>query len=104
LLEDVTIQDLEGIDAYSSQVLKDLENYAQSLSDEEFEAGVDQCFTTVLSSGEEVPLCEGGESKKVTKENVTEFTGLVLEARKNEAKEQVEAIREGFLQVIEQKS
>jgi len=41
LLEDVTIQDLEGIDAYSSQVLKDLENYAQSLSDEAFEAGVD---------------------------------------------------------------
>jgi len=50
-----------------------------------------------------VPLCEGGESKQVTKENIAEFTGLVLEARKNEAKEQVEAIREGFLQVIEQK-
>ena len=35
LLEDeVTLDDLEGIDAYSTQVLRDLENYAQTLSDE----------------------------------------------------------------------
>jgi len=51
-----------------------------------------------------VPLCEGGEEKRVTKENIAEFTSLVLEARKNEAKVQVEAIREGFLQVIQQKT
>ena len=70
-------------------MLKDLENYAHTLSDEAFEAGVDQCFTTVLSSGEEVPLCQDGESKKVTKANIEEFIGLVLEARKNEAKEQI---------------
>ena len=51
-----------------------------------------------------MPLCSDGESKKVTKANIDEFTELVLEARKNEAKEQVEAIREGFLQVIQQKT
>lgn len=40
---------------------------------------------TVLSSGEEVPLCEGGESIQVTKANLDEFIAKVLEARAKEA-------------------
>ena len=103
LKEEVTMADLEGIDTYSSQVLRDLKNYARYLSDEYFEAGVDQYFTTVLSTGEEVPLCPEGDSKKVTKENVQEFCDLVLDVRRHEADQQVEAIREGFLQVIQNK-
>ena len=71
------------------------------LSDDDFEAGVDQAFTTVLSTGEEVPICPDGENKKVTKSNIDEFCTLVLKARANEATEQVKAIRSGFLQVIE---
>lgn len=102
--EEVTMNDLEAIDAYSAQVLKDLQNYSQILSAEDFEMGVDQCFTTVLSSGEEVPLCEGGETRKVTKANVEEFCQAVLATRAAEAKEQVEAVREGFLRVIDNKS
>ena len=81
------MQDLEGIDAYSAQVLKDMQNFAQTLSDEDFAAGVDQAFTTVLSSGEEVPLIEGGESIQLTKDRVEEFVGLVVEARRKEALE-----------------
>ena len=84
-------------------MLRDLQNYAQTLSDEDFEAGVDQAFTTVLSSGEEVPLCEDGENIKVTKSNVNDFVAKVMEARRNEAAFQVAAVREGFLQVIERK-
>ena len=61
------IEDLNEIDAYSYNVLKDLKQHSQNLSDEDFEAGVDQNFTTILSNGDEVPLCEGGEEKKVTK-------------------------------------
>ena len=61
---------------------------------------MDQNFTTVLSSGQEVPLCEGGESIKVTKANVDEFVQKVLEARKNEALEQVEVVRDGFIHAL----
>ena len=99
--ESVTLDDLEGIDAYSAQVLRDLQQYSQTLSDEDFEAGVEQYFTTVLSTGEEVPLCPGGESIRVTKQNLPEFVDKVLEARRNEAAVQVEAIRGGFLQVLQ---
>jgi len=70
---DVTLSDLDAIDAYSAQVLRDLQQYALSLSDEDFAAGVDQNFTTVLSSGEEVPLLPDGENRMVTKENLGEF-------------------------------
>ena len=68
LVEDVvTLEDLEGIDEYSAQVLRDLQRYSKALSDEDFEAGVKQYFTTVLSSGEEIPLCPGGEGIRVAK-------------------------------------
>ena len=104
LHEPVTLSDLEGIDNYSAQVLRDLQNHAQNLSDADFEAGVDQNFTTVLSCGDEVPICEGGEDKQVTKSNINEFINLVIETRRQEAAEQVEAIREGFLKVINNKT
>jgi hypothetical protein len=41
-------------------------------------------------------LCPGGGEKPVTKENMNEFIKLVLEARFNEAKEQVAALRGGL--------
>ena len=55
----------------------------------------------MLSSGEEVPLCDGGESIRVTKSNVEEFIAKVLQTRRDEAAIQVRTIREGFLQVLE---
>lgn len=64
----MTLSDLEQLDAYSHQVLVDLKTYGSTLPEEEFEyAVVDQYFTTILSNGDEVPLCIGGETKKVTK-------------------------------------
>ena len=67
----MTFADLDGMDAYSAQVLTDLKAYGTSLSDEEFEAGVDQNFTTLLSNGtEEIELCEGGQDRRVTKATV----------------------------------
>lgn len=62
LQQEVTMYDLEEIDTYSAQVLRDLQQYAQDLSDADFDAGVDQCFTTVLSTSEEVPICPNGEN------------------------------------------
>ena len=58
----------------------------------------------MLSCGDEVPLCDNGENIKVTKTNIGEFIEMVLEARSKEATEQVEAIREGFLKVIQEKT
>ena len=58
----------------------------------------------MLSSGEEMPLCEGGAEKPVTDENLAEFLALMLETRRQEAREQVAAVREGFLTVIDQKT
>lgn len=88
----MTFADLDTIDAYSSQVLGDLRNHGTSLSDEDFEAGVDQTFTTVLSNGEEVELCKDGQAQRVTKTNIEEFIGLVIKARFSEATEQIKAI------------
>ena len=88
----MTLDDLALIDAYSSQVLSDLREFSHTLSDQEFEATVDQNFVTVLSNGDEVVLCEGGEEKKVNKANIEEFISLVIKARTSEAAEQSGAI------------
>ena len=37
----MTLGDLESIDAYSSQVLTDLQNHGSTLSNEDFAAGID---------------------------------------------------------------
>ena len=63
LNEQPVLDDLNDIDAYSYQVLKDLQQHASTLTEEDFNAGVDQNFTTILSNGEEVALCEDGESR-----------------------------------------
>jgi len=98
--ENLTIADLESIDAYSWQVLTDLRVNGAQLSDEDFEAGIEQCFTTALSNGEEIVLCDGGDERKVTKNSIEEFIGLVLERRFSEASEQVKAIQKGIDQVF----
>jgi len=36
LHEKVTLHDLDGIDAYSTQVLRDMQQHAQNMSDEDF--------------------------------------------------------------------
>lgn len=94
--EELTLNDLTQIDNYSAQVLTDLRQYSSSLTDEEFEATIDQNFTTVLSNGDEVVLCEGGEEKMIKKDNIEEFIALVVKARSSEAFEQNRAIQEGI--------
>ena len=90
--QDLNLADLESIDAYSSQVLSDLHQYSAALSEDEFVATVDQNFTTVLSNGDEVVLCEGGDERKVQKSDIDEFISLVVKARSAEANEQNKAI------------
>lgn len=77
LKEDLVLSDLDDIDSYSVQVLRDLQSHGPALSDEEFEAQ-GQVFTTILSHGEEVDLCEDGAQKIVTKDNLAEFVKLTM--------------------------
>mmetsp|Transcript_23102 Transcript_23102/g.28634 ORF Transcript_23102/g.28634 Transcript_23102/m.28634 type:complete len:258 (+) Transcript_23102:8732-9505(+) len=55
--QSLDLNDLMQIDAYSAQVLNDMRQYSDALSDEEFEATVDLNFTTTLSNGDEIELC-----------------------------------------------
>jgi len=98
--EELEMEDLEGFDAYSSQVLIDLRDHSSKLSEEEFAKTVKLKFTTILSNGDEVNLKPGEEIEKVTKSNLQEYIDLVLKTRFNEAKEQIEAMREGIKMVF----
>lgn len=42
--EPVTMNDLEGLDAYSWQILKDITKHGASLAAEEFDAAVSETF------------------------------------------------------------
>lgn len=81
-------------------MMSDLRKNAKKLTAEEWDAGVDQNFTTVLNNAKEIELCDGGKTKQVTKENVEEFIELVLKARFDEGNEQMKWIKEGVYTVI----
>jgi hypothetical protein len=49
--ETLTLADLNGIDAYSGQVLADLKKNGETAPPEYFDAAVDETFTTRLSNG-----------------------------------------------------
>lgn len=73
------------------------------LTEEDFEASIEQYFTTILSNSTEVDLCPDGSTRKVTKRNLNEFIELVLKVRSAEAKEQMEAIKSGINSTLDGK-
>lgn len=77
--------DLNGIDAYSCQVLADLKTNGETAPAEFFDAAVDETFQTRLTNGQTVDLCEDGAAKAVTHENHKEFIELVTKARLGES-------------------
>ena len=96
----LTLADIDSFDTYTAQVLSDLRQHSKSLTDEEFAETVEQDFTTVLSNGDVVILCENGHERLVEKDSIEEFIDLVLEARSSEATEQVKAIQAGISTVL----
>lgn len=94
------LADLKAFDTYSWQVVDDLINNTKDLSDEDFNAGIDEYFVTLLSNGEQVELIPGGRSVKVTKTNLNEYTKAIVEARIHESAKQIRAIKEGIQFVI----
>jgi hypothetical protein len=61
---------------------------------------IELTFTTVLSNGKAVPVWEGGEEQKVTKNNIEEYKRCIIKIKSNEAKIQMDAIKEGFNLII----
>merc|ERR1712178_672551 len=98
--EPVTIEDLKAIDKYTYQLLKDTEEHGRLLNEEEFDAAVNETFTTTLSDLKVVELCEDGANKKVTHKNHKEFIDLVVKTRLSEADKQIEWIKGGMNKVV----
>lgn len=94
--DQLELEDLESIDAYSSQVLKDLKEQAVKLSTEDFNKKVDLKFETVLSNGETLNLKPEVPNLKLNKENLEEYISLVQETRFGEAKVQLESLIDGM--------
>ena len=67
------------------------------MTQEEFDAVMEyETFTTQLSNGEIVPLCQNGADKKITWENLDEYASLVVKIRTEEASKQMSAMKDGF--------
>lgn len=99
--ESLTLSDLDGIDTLSAKTLRDLIEHSQTLDEQEFNAVSGQpCFITVLSDGTEVPICDDGYAKLLTKDNVAEYCKLVIQARERENKQQIQELRRGVKTVL----
>ena len=96
----ITLDDLCGSDAYAVQAIKDLEKNKDQIPEDMFEDTMNLTFTTQLSNGETVPLCEGGASRKVGFNDVEEYHKLVLKTITDEASKQIEKMREWFKMVF----
>ena len=77
------------------------ENCKTMDSDEFNSTYSENTFTTVLSHGAQVLLCDNGSQKAVTQENCLEFTDLVLRARQDESKEQINELIKGVSTVLD---
>lgn len=84
--DQLTLEDLVDIDANSYQIIHDLQEHSQKDSLDVFNEYARQLnFTTTLSNGVEVELCENGAEKCLTKENLQEFIDLVVKTRIEES-------------------
>ena len=92
----ITLDDLNGSDAYAVQAIKDVERNKDLISPDMFEETMNLTYTTQLSNGETISLCSGGYSRRVTFQEVDEYHKLVLNARAEEGNRQIMAMREGF--------
>jgi hypothetical protein len=63
---------------------------AEGVTAETFDSFCEETFVTYLSNGNRVELLEGGKNIPVTFETRHEYARLVLQARVDESKRQVE--------------
>lgn len=67
---------------------------------ETFEESIFETFETKLSDGTTKELIHNGKNIEVTYENRKEFITRVIEAKVNESKLQIEAIKKGIYKLI----
>lgn len=97
----VSMKDFDGFDQYALTAFRDLEKHAKKYKPEEFDAVVDENFTTILSNQKSINLCPGGDAKRVTHENYQEFIDLTVKTRLAEAENQMKWLKEGITEVID---
>lgn len=83
--EKVEMKDFESFDQYALTAFKDFQNLAGSLPPADFDMGVDENFTTILTNQKSVEIKPDGANIKVTHANHKEFIELSMKARINEA-------------------
>jgi len=98
--DELSERDLKGFDTYSWQIIEDLKKQSKKLSEDEFDAVVEEVFVTRLSDASEAELKPNGRNVKVTKANLDEYVSLLLQVRFNEYAAQIKAIRDGVDFVI----
>jgi len=93
------ISDLEAIDKLCVQALNEIKN----VKEENFEYIVYESFTTSLSNGQIVELCDNGKNIDVTYKNSEQFISLVIKKRLSEAAKQIEHIKRGLNLICQQR-
>jgi len=89
--------DLDAIDHATCESLR----YMSTIDTEkEFNAIIDETFTTQLSDKTMIELKTDGQRTKVTFLNRHEYVRLVIAARLNESRTQIEAIRRGIATIL----
>jgi len=93
--------DLEGIDAFGSQFLDEI-RFAESkgITKDNFTDVFAYNWTTLLSDGTLVELKPNGKDRQVTFEEREEYIAAILQARMDECKVQMNAVREGLGYVV----
>ena len=94
----IDLADLNTLDSTTVTELKNLRTQSA-----EYLEAMDMNFVSMMSNGDEVILCQGGDRKTVTKDNVEEYVQLVVELRNGECLEQAAAVREGMDKVLKQR-
>ena len=94
LCEPLEIDDLAKCDLELVESLKELQKQKEG-KPEDFKDHQLK-FTTTLSDGSVIALCQDGKDKPVTYENIEEYINLVLSKRYTESNKQMEWINRGF--------
>lgn len=94
------MKDFDSFDTYALSAWNQMSTLASQFTADDFNAGIDETFTTILSNTKQVPICPGGEDKQVTYDNYKQYVELSMQARLNEAENQLKWLKEGVNEVI----
>ena len=99
--QEVTVNDLKNFDLAAYQAFEQLQNLDMlGVTPDIFDDVFDDFFVTHDSAGQEVELCEGGSTKRLTYENSAEFAQRMAEVRLHESDDSFKAITQGLATVV----